>query len=69
MANRLSSGMLPFEYLPLSTPDARGLQIVVPAPDAMYKLAHMQSEEGSQNNPHSRQQHKTASQCNVGFSE
>ena len=39
MANRLSSGMLPFEYLPLSTPDARGLQIVVPAPDAMYKLS------------------------------
>jgi len=32
MASLLSAGTLPFEYLPLSTPDASGLQMVVPEP-------------------------------------
>lgn len=30
-ASLLSEGTLPLEYFPLSTPDASGLQIVVPA--------------------------------------
>ncbi len=31
MASLLSAGTLPFEYLPLNTPEASGLQMVVPA--------------------------------------
>ena len=42
-ASLLSAGTLPLEYFPLSTPDASGLQIVVPAMlIRLYHIAHMQ---------------------------
>lgn len=39
MASLLSAGTLPFEYLPLSTPDASGLQMVVPEPECTLNSA------------------------------
>jgi len=41
---RVPSGKTPPRYLPLSMPDLRGLQVVVPRPSFLYKMAYSSSK-------------------------